>query len=125
VIALDTNFLITALAAGTTAEALMLGWLRAGDQLTVSIVAWTEFLCGPATPGQISLARAMIGEPIGLTAADAERAAALFNLGGRRRGSLADCMIAATAIRLDVELATANREDFRRFEPAGLRLIVA
>lgn len=122
-IALDTNFLINALGAGTPAEALSRGWLRSGERLVASIIVWTEFLCGPVTPEQVRLARAMLGEPFALTVGDAERAAELFNAGGRRRGSLADCMIAATAMRLGVELATANGDDFRRFQSAGLRVI--
>jgi predicted nucleic acid-binding protein len=50
-------------------------------------------------------------------------AAQLFNLGGRRRGSLGDRMIAAVAVRLDAALATRNRADFGRLTPAGRRLV--
>ena len=58
-------------------------------------------------------------------AADASPCADLFNLGGRRRGSLLDCMIAAVAVCADAALATTNPGDFRRFQTAGLRVVAA
>ncbi|NQX02602.1 hypothetical protein HQ447_18240, partial [bacterium] len=53
---------------------------------------------------------------------EAEEAARLFNLSGRRRGSHADCMIAAAAIVSGMPLATFNRADFERLVPFGLLL---
>lgn len=53
---------------------------------------------------------------------EAAHAARLFVLGGRRRRSLVDCMIAATAIQTEATLATTNSKDFQRFAGEGLRL---
>jgi predicted nucleic acid-binding protein len=53
---------------------------------------------------------------------DAEAGVGLFNKTGRRRGSLADCLIAALCLRLDAVLATANTQDFSFFQSVGLRL---
>jgi len=91
--------------------------------VTISAIVWAEFLCGPLTPAQATAAEALFPAPIPLQAADARRAAELFNLAGRRRGSLTDCMIAATCLRLSATLVTANVNDFRPFEPEGLTII--
>ncbi len=72
----------------------------------------------------VELAARVVDEPVALLARDAETAAELFNLAGRRRGSLNDCMIAATALRAGAALATTNLVDFRRFESAGLRVMI-
>ena len=63
--------------------------------------------------------------PHALLQEDAKVSARLFNDAGRRRRSMFDCMIAATALRFDSALATANIEDFRRFSSAGLELFEA
>ena len=67
----------------------------------------------------------VIDRYIDFTPAHAEIAARLFNQAGRRRGSQMDCMIAATAIAENAPIATSDREDFRRFEGAGLTLALA
>lgn len=66
----------------------------------------------------------LLGEPEPLTGVDATVAAHLFNVSGRRRGSLTDCLIAAVAINADAELATTNLADFRKFTPHGLTIAV-
>lgn len=111
---LDASFLIRAASGRSHEETMLTRWLEAGVRVAISSIAWAEFLCGPVAPRELELAGAMLGEPENFTGDDARLAARLFNRGGRRKHSLADCMIAAVAIRLDASLATVNRSDFRR-----------
>ena len=119
---LDTSFLIHALRAGSQQEKQLVSWLAKDLDIGVSAFAWAEFLCGPVSPAAAEQALQFLGQPVPIDRAAAERAAELFNLGGRRRGSLADCLIAAAAIESGASLATENRSDFARFAPAGLTL---
>ena len=119
---LDTSFLIDALVVGSTQEAQVVGWLSASETLGISAVAWGEFLCGPLSPTAEALARQLLPEAVALERADAEKAAELFNLTGRRSKSYADCCIGAVAIRATAPLATSNRDDFISMVPHGLRL---
>jgi predicted nucleic acid-binding protein len=121
---LDTSFLIRALVPGSAEDRRLRQWLADGTALGISAVAWAEFLCGPLTGEQQVLAERILGEALPFEAADARVAAALFNEGGRRRGTLADCMIAAAAIRAEARLATSDPAGFAGFdrlevEPAG------
>ena len=122
---LDADFLIRSLISGTPEDLLLKKWLRARDSIAVSAIAWTQFLCGPVESAQMELLADVVGDPIPYTVGDAAMAGHFFNLCGRRRGSLADCMIAATAIRNDATLATCNLADFRRMESHGLRIVGA
>lgn len=119
---LDTNFLVRSLIDGTREQEVVDRWAAEAVPLGVSAPAWSEFLCGPVTVRQVGTAARLLGPPRSFTPSDAELAAELFNLGGRRRGTLVDCMIAATAIRHGAELATANVADFSRFAARGLAL---
>lgn len=119
---LDTNFLIRALVSGSAQEELLLRWLDGPSPVNISALAWAEFLCGPVSAEASDLARTLLGEPVPIDRAGAERAARLFNGSGRRRGSLVDCLIAATAIEAHAQLATENPGDFERFQSAGLEL---
>lgn len=116
---LDTSFLIRALVTGSAEAAMLDGWVTRGEGVGIDSVAWCEFLCGPVTAEQVSLASLTLGPPVPFLPDDAAFAATLFNAAGRRRGSLPDCMIAAVARRVGARLATCNPEDFRRFEPSG------
>ena len=124
-IQLDTSFLIRSLVPGTPEDGQLRRWLEDRSLLSVSAVVWTEFLCGPLRTREIQLARQVVGDVLPYGADEAALAAELFNRSGRRRGTLVDCMVAATALCREAPLATANRADFRQFESSGLKLIVA
>ncbi len=97
----------------------------AGQTLATSAIAWTEFINGPVTPLELSRAEAVLQSriiPFGQK--EAVLAADLFNKTGRRRGSRFDCLIAATAITAQAEVATLNEPDFKVFAPHGLKLAV-
>lgn len=122
---LDTSFLILALVRGSREDRRLRRWLTDGEPVGVSSVTWAEFLCGPVEAGDVELAARIVREPVAFVAADAVATARLFNSGGRRRGSLNDCMIAATALRAGPALATANPRDFRRFGSTSLEVTEA
>lgn len=124
-IVLDTNFLVMGLVSGSPQDARLRAWLEAGENLTLNVIVWAEFLCGPVTEAHIRLASQLCPRPEVLLPEDAARGAELFNVTGRRRGSLADCLIAATCLRLNAPIATDNLIDFRPFEPVGLRLLTS
>jgi len=119
---LDTSFLIRALVRGSAQDKRLRGWLGAGEPIGMSSIAWAEFLCGPVEPRHVELVTRIIPQRLPFAEEDAALSAQLFNQSGRRRGSLADCMIAATALRREARLATENPSDFQRFEEIGLPL---
>lgn len=122
---LDTSFLIRALVRGSAEDQRLRDWLRKGEPLGMSAIAWAEFLCGPVEVAQLQFVGLIVSQRAPFAEDDAVLAARLFNDSGRRRGSLADCMIAAAAIREQAPLATDNPSDFRRFHGAGLRIVGA
>jgi predicted nucleic acid-binding protein len=122
VIQLDTSFVIRAMVSGTGEDRLLRRWLASHRGVTISAIAWTEFRCGPVAGPVVDLVQRIVGEPLPFSAAEAIIAASLFDRTGRRRGSLIDCMVAATAINAGDSLATSNLADFRRFETLGLEL---
>ncbi len=119
---LDTSFLIRALAMGSPEDRRLRGWIGEGQTLGMSTVAWTELLCGPLKRSEMELATEIVGQRQDFTPEHAELAARFFNESGRRRGSLIDCMIAATALVADAPIATANAADFLRFKDFGLTM---
>lgn len=120
---LDTNFLVDVATTGSVGGLKVRAWVEAGEKVTASAVAWSEFCNGPLTKAQKDAAFGVLDRRIlDFTWREAEEASRLFNIGGRRRGSHADCMIAATAILSGFPLATFNAGDFERFVPFGLIL---
>src|ERR1043166_2892598 len=96
---LDTSFLIQALVTGSAAEGKLHAWIVADEDMTISSIALSEFLCGPVTATEAQLVERLLGSPEPFLAPDASKAAELFNATGRRSRSLADCQIAAVALR--------------------------
>lgn len=119
---LDTSFLIRAVVAGSLEDKRLRRWLRTGETVRIASLVWAEFLCGPVSSNVAEDVAELFGEPVPFEGMDATVAAQLYNLAGRRRGSMIDCMIAAVALRDEARLATGNAADFRRFAPTGLRL---
>ena len=119
---LDTSFLIRALDRGSPEDHKLRGWIGEGETLGMSAVAWAELLCGPLARSEMEWVAEIVGQRQDFTAEHAALAARLFNESGRRRGSLIDCMIAATALAAAASLATANDADFLRFKDSGLTM---
>ena len=120
---LDTSFLICALVRGSPQDHALRTWIKAGESLAASSLVWAEFLCGPVRDHDLELASQVITGHAEFNHDHATIAARLFNDTGRRRGTLIDCMVAATALAADAPLATENPADFRRFEASGLRIL--
>ena len=120
---LDTNFLIQSLVSGSASATKLETWFDEAEDLGISTIAWSEFLCGPLTIDDVAYAEVLFPNPEPFLTPDAERAAHLFNATGRRSRSLADCQIAAVAIRSGARLATGNVSDFIPFQNHGLLLI--
>jgi len=119
---LDTSFLIQALLPNSAAAVRLQTWLTDGEDLNISSIAWSEFLCGPLTTKDAALAETLFAAPEPFLASDASKAAELFNATGRRSRSLADCQIAAVTMRCDARMATGNLSDFTLFQSHGLTL---
>ena len=119
---LDTNFLIEALVPSSEAATKIQTWKHDGEAIAISSIAWSEFLCGPLSENDETLAQMLFPAPEPFLAPDARKAAELFNATGRRSRSLADCQIAAVALRCNARLATANALDFTPFQAYGLTL---
>lgn len=121
---LDTNLLIDLVTAGSPHIALVRRWLRKGEKLAASAIAWSEFCNGPHSKEQKDAIFAVLEQRVvDFTCQQAETASRLFHYTGRRRGSHGDCMIAAAALAQGDSVATRNIKDFERFQQHGLKLL--
>lgn len=122
-ILLDTCWLIDFIAAKPHCISRIEEWVAARVKLCTAAVCWSEFLTGPVTGPQISAVSALIEHAIlAFGEVEAIKAAELFNLTGRRRGSRVDSFVAAVAIVHSAELATTNVVDFAPFRIHGLEI---
>jgi predicted nucleic acid-binding protein len=120
---LDTNYIIGLLIRGSREASQVDQWLAADESLAASAIAWSEFLNGPVTGLEVAQVEMVLQwQIVPFGKAEATLAADLFNKTGRRRGTRFDCLIAATAILNQSELATLNQADFKVFTPLGLKL---
>jgi len=121
---LDTNYLIAyAGEASTDVVTRVEEWILEDRKFCCSAMAWAEFLCGPVLPEEIAAMETLLHAVLPVTPGLAAEAARLFRDTGRRSRSLADCIIAATAIEAKAPLSTYNRDDFTPFLPHGLELL--
>ena len=121
---LDANYLVLATVAGFSEARRIRAWLSSGEQLGTSSIAWMEFVTGPVTSQVVVAVSQVIQERIDPLGRDeAELAAHLFNLVGRKRALRYDCLIAASAILGNAALATSNAKDFTLLVPHGLTLV--
>jgi predicted nucleic acid-binding protein len=120
---LDTNCLVDIHSPKSRVRFWLREKLRLGERVSCSVLAWAEYLCGPLSREERELSWQLIeGSPAKLDGFVAELGAQFFNATGRRRGSLADCLIAATAVSHNAVFMTLNERDFLAFESLGLKL---
>ena len=123
-IQLDTNILIDLVTCHSPQVAMVRGWLNNNTPLSASSVTWSEFCNGPHSKEQKDAIHAILRGGIHpFTEDQAEFASRLFHKTGRKRGSHADCMIAAAAFCSRQSIATRNIKDFERFVPYGVNII--
>jgi predicted nucleic acid-binding protein len=124
VICLDTSYLVRGLIAATPEAASLIKWIKKGELLCASSIAWYEFACGPVDSEGLKLGRSLLaGGILPFEETQAAQAARLFNATGRSRRLRVDAIVAATSMVAGARLATGNKRDFLPFVEHGLKLI--
>lgn len=122
---LDTDFLIRALTWRGRAEFRRLEALAGSDAtLEMSSLAWYEFARGPRQPGELALARTLLGPGsiLDFTELSAERAGDLFRGRRAKRRRAGDLAIAAVALMRGATLLTGNPRDYEDIDGLVLDL---
>ena len=121
---LDTGYLVRGLIAATPEAASLIKWIKKGEILCASSIAWYEFSCGPVDSQGLKLAQSLLaGGILPFDEMQAAQAARLFNATGRLRRLRVDAIVAAAAMSAGARLATENKRDFLPFVEHGLKLI--
>ena len=112
------------LIAATPEAASLIKWIKKGEILCASSIAWYEFSCGPVDSQGLKLAQSLLaGGILPVDDMQAAQAARLFNATGRLRRLRVDAIVAAAAMSAGARLATENKRDFLPFVEHGLKLI--
>lgn len=120
----DTGIMIRGVWRSTAEHQALERMLNEREELFASAIAWAEFTCGKNAvrgPQEVAHVRSLLSEVVPASEEEADLAAELYNQTGRRKGTLPDCMIAATAILRKEPLLTID-EGFKVFEALGLEL---
>ena len=90
----DTNILIEIVTLGSPMAKKLAEWLKTGEQLATSAIAWSEFLSGPVSEHQINGVKTVLADQIvqfgvaeAATAAAGERIGPTGTTRRRRLGS--------------------------------------
>ena len=123
-ICLDSGYLVRGLIDATPEAASLIKWIKKGEVLCASSIAWYEFACGPVDTDGMKLCRSLLaGGILPFDEIQAAQAARLFNVTGRLRRLRVDAIVAAAAMVAGARLATGNKRDFLPFVGHGLKLI--
>ena len=92
----DTNILIEMITLGSSMAKNLRQWLKTGEQLATSAIAWSEFLSGPVSQNQINGVRTILADqivPFGVSeAATAASVQSSWAAARRARGFIYCCL---------------------------------